>query len=96
MWKIGVSLPSHEPAEQILARFVKPIRNSLREHGLGIYSNHLQQGGRESDDQPTEHLLVFEVHDFKLGLRHLRTEFEKLGAPGATTFHNLSDCEPLY
>ena len=39
--------------------------------------------------EPTEHLLVFEVSDFKTGLRCLRLEAEKIGMPEEVLFQNL-------
>ena len=62
---------------------------------MGIYANYLRQADPESLE-PTEHLLVFEVRDFKAGLRQLRVKLEELGVPEGTQFHNLNPSSPGY
>jgi len=79
----------------VQSRYIRPLREAMESAKLGIYSNYL----RQVDDDPkvpTEHLLIFEVRDFKDGLRLLRTEIEKLGPPEHTMLHNLNPSKPAY
>jgi hypothetical protein len=98
MWKIGVSFESTEPLENLKRRVVDPVAVSLQHGGEGIYSNHLQQdtARREDGQAVIDHLLVFEVLDFKEGIRRVRTLMQEKMDPQAMRFHNLSDCRPIY
>lgn len=93
MEKIGISFRSNLTADQVRERFVTPLRSALDRDSAGIYSNYLRQ---VDPDEPTEHLLVFEVHDFKEGLRLLRLELQTLGLAEELQFHNLNSSSPGY
>jgi hypothetical protein len=95
MNRIGLSFKSPLTPDEVLAQFIKPLRDRLEaEHG-GVYSNYLRQVD-PSRDTPDEHLIVFIVRDFQSGLRVLRMELQKIGVPGEVTFHNLDPSEPMY
>ena len=93
--KIGISFRSLLSAEQVSDTYIQPLRAALKRNHDGIYSNYLRQVDPAAD-VPTEHLLVFEVNDFKVGLRTLRTELEKLGVPAGAQFQNLNPSTPGY
>ncbi len=95
MHRIGVSFQSQLSPDEVQSRFIQPLRQVLEAAKAGIYSNYLRQVDEDSSD-PAEHLLVFEVRDFKEGLRLLRTEIEKLGPPERTMLHNLNPSKPAY
>lgn len=94
MDKVGVSFRSTLSADEVRAKYINPLRAAIRHAKAGIYSNHLRQVDPQAS--ATEHLLVFEVHDFKEGLRLLRTELEKVGVPEGLTLHNLNPSQPGY
>jgi hypothetical protein len=95
MHRIGLSFKSPLSPDEVLTRFIKPLRDRLEaEHG-GFYSNYLRQVD-PSHDTPDEHLIVFIVRDFQSALRALRMELQKIGVPGDVTFHNLDPSEPMY
>ncbi|QEG37894.1 hypothetical protein [Bythopirellula goksoeyrii] len=94
MDKVGVSFRSTLSAEEVRTQFINPLRAILRTTKAGIYSNHLRQVDPHAE--ATEHLLVFEVRDFKEGLRLLRTELEKVGLPEGLALHNLNPSQPGY
>lgn len=98
MWKIGVSFESTEPFEALKRQIVDPVAKSLQNRGEGIYSNHLQQetSRRQVGKPIVDHLLVFEVPDFKDGIRQVRLLMQEKMDPASMRFHNLSDCRPLY
>ena len=62
---------------------------------MGIYSNYLRQVDPH-DIEPTAHLLVFEVNQFKEGLRLLRVTLEELGRIEGIEFQNLNPSQPGY
>jgi hypothetical protein len=95
MHRIGVSFKSPLSPDEVLTRFIKPLRDRLEAEQGGIYSNYLRQVD-PSYDTPDEHLIVFIVHDFQIALRLLRTELQRIGVPGEVTFHNLDPSDPLY
>ncbi|NOY40414.1 MAG: hypothetical protein GXP26_01070 [Planctomycetes bacterium] len=95
MEKIGLAFRSSLTSNEVRDTYIKPLRAALKEHQAGIYSNHLRQVDPDAIT-PTEHLLVFEVNDFKEGLRLLRVELEKIGFPEATRFQNLNPSSPGY
>lgn len=95
MDKIGISFRSGLSAEQVSEEYITPLRAALKENRDGIYTNYLRQADPAAT-QPTEHLLVFEVNDFKAGLRILRTQLEKIGFPDGTQFQNLNPSSPGY
>ena len=95
MEKIGISFRSLlEPAE-VRHQYITPLREALKQSQGGIYSNYLRQVDPNAVE-PTEHLLVFEVNDFKAGLRLLRVELERLGMPEGVQFQNLNPSTPGY
>jgi len=93
--KIGLAFRSKLTAEEVQDTYIGPLRMSLQKSKTGFYSNYLRQVDPDGT-QPTEHLLVFEVHDFKQGLRLLRTELEKIGPPQEVQFQNLNPSSPGY
>lgn len=95
MDKIGLAFCSKLTADEVQGTYIGPLRKALQNSKAGFYSNYLHQVDPD-DTQPTEHLLVFEVHDFKQGLRLLRTELEKIGLPGIVQFQNLNPSSPGY
>lgn len=95
MEKIGIAFRSVLTADEVRDTYIRPLRATLKEHKAGIYSNHLRQVDPDAIF-PTEHLLVFEVKDFKSGLHLLRMELEKIGAPEGTQFQNLNPSTPGY
>jgi hypothetical protein len=92
--RIGVSFRSSLSPDKVRMKFIEPLRTALRQSEQGIDSNHLRQVDPKSAD--TEHLLVFEVNDFKEGLRILRVELEKIGPPEGLQLHNLNPSHPGY
>ena len=95
MDRVGISFKSLHSAEEVREQFVKPLRTALDQDQSGFYSNYLRQADKDPDE-PVEHLLIFEVNDFKLGLHLLRTEIEKLGPPEGILLHNLAPSSPGY
>jgi len=93
--KIGISFRSALTPDEVREKYIRPLRVALKEAQAGIYSNHLRQVDPDSTEA-TEHLLVFEIQDFKVGLRVLRVELEKLGTPGEVQFQNLDPSKPGY
>lgn len=95
MHKVGISFRSALTPDEVRDQYVRPLRAALKEAHAGIYSNHLRQVDPDSSEA-TEHLLVFEIHDFKVGLRVLRVELEKIGIPGEVQLQNLDPSKPGY
>ena len=95
MEKVGISFRSTLSPDEVGERYIRPLRVALQRDGAGIYSNYLRQVDPDAVE-PTEHLLVFEVNDFKAGLRCLRLEAERLGMPEDLSFQNLNPSEPSY
>jgi hypothetical protein len=95
MDRVGLSFRSDLTSEQVRKQFVEPLRSMLETERAGIYSNYFHQD-RDDPHQPTEHMLVFEVNEFKIGLRLLRTEAVKLGIGDGLLLHNLNPTEPPY
>ena len=93
MDKVGISFQADLDADQVLHQYIQPLRAALERESAGIYSNYLRQ---IDPVEQTEHLLVFQVHDFKEGLRCLRVEAEKLGMPREISFQNLNPSQPGY
>lgn len=93
--KIGVSFRSPLTADEVREQYVRQLRGALKAEQAGIYSNYLRQVDPDSEDE-TAHLLVFEVHDFKAGLRVLRIALEKIGMPGEVQLQNLNPSTPGY
>lgn len=94
MEKLGVSFHSELSSDEVLSQYIKPLRTALQQARAGIYSNHLRQVDPQAES--TEHLLVFEVRDFKEGLRVLRLELERIGPPTDMRLHNLNPSQPEY
>jgi hypothetical protein len=94
MDRIGISFKSPLTADEVRKRFIEPLRDALERERAGIYSNYLRQF--DDDNEPAEHLLVFQLRDFQAGLRLLRLELEKIGVPGEASFHNLNPSHPMY
>ncbi len=95
MHKIGISFRSPLTSDEVLEKYIRPLRAALKQAQAGIYSNHLRQLDPDSTEA-NEHLLVFEIQDFKVGLRVLRLALEKLGVPGEVRFQNLDPSKPEY
>lgn len=95
MEKVGISFRSTLTPDEVLQRYIKPFRAALERDSAGIYSNYLRQVDPEAIE-PTEHLIVFEVNDFKAGLRCLRLASEKISLPEDFLFQNLNPSQPGY
>lgn len=95
MYKVGLSFRSHLTPEEVTTRYIHPLRDALQRNSQGIYSNYLRQVDPDAIE-PTEHLIVFEVSDFKAGLRCLRLQAEQIGLPADFAFQNLNPSEPGY
>lgn len=95
MDKVGISFRSSLTADQVREQYIRPLRAVLKEATAGIYTNYLRQVDPDSSDG-TEHLLIFELQDFKAGLRLMRVELERIGLPGDVQFQNLSPSQPGY
>ena len=89
MDRVGISFQAAHTAEELRVQFIRPLRTALEAARAGVYSNYLHQVA-EHPGQATEHLLVFEVNDFRVALRLLRTQLEKLNPPELVDFHNLN------
>ena len=81
--------------DEVREKYINPLRDALTRDAAGIYSNYLRQVDPDAVE-PTEHLLVFLVNDFKGGLRCLRVEAEKIGMPAELSFQNLNPSRPAY
>jgi hypothetical protein len=95
MERIGISFRSTLTPDEVRELYVNPLRAALERDAAGIYSNYLRQADPDAVE-PTEHLLVFQVNDFKAGLRCLRLEAEKIGLPENFSFQNLNPSQPGY
>ena len=95
MHKVGISFRSVLTPDEVREKYIRPLRVALKEAQAGIYSNYLRQVDPNATEA-TEHLLVFEIQDFKVGLRVLRVALEKLGLPGEVQFQNLDPSKPGY
>ena len=95
MDKVGISFRSPLTPDEVRETYVKPLRAALKNSSAGIYANYLRQVDPDAIE-PIEHLLVFEVHDFKTGLRLLRLELEQLGMLEGMQFQNLNPSLPGY
>ena len=95
MHKVGVTFYANLSSEEVFEQYIRPLRDVLLDSGEGIYSNYLRQAETE-EMKATEHLLIFEVQDFKVGLRRLRVELEKLNTPADVQFHNLDPSQPSF
>lgn len=95
MQRVGISFHSPLSPAEVRQAVIAPLRSALDAAGAGIYSNYLHQ----EDPGPStaaEHLIVFEVRDFKEGLRTLRVAAQGLPVAAEWQFHNLNPSEPLY
>ena len=100
MHRIGVSIFSAHDRSTVLASYVKPVRKSMMDKRIGFWANHLVEG-RGSSIDPTanplrNHLLMFDVFDFKRGVNFLRESFSGLQCPPSTAFIDLTSGELLY
>ena len=95
MDKVGLSFRSTLSPDEVRERYINPLRDALQRDSAGIYSNYLRQVDPEAIE-PTEHLLVFQVNDFKQGLRCLRLEAQNLNMPEDLSFQNLNPSQPGY
>jgi len=93
--KIGISFKSQLSRDEIRDRYIQPLRTALEQSGEGIFSNYLRQADA-SLHEPAEHLLVFEVNDFKSGLQRVRTEMQRLDPLEGMLLHNLNSSSPAY
>ena len=66
MDKVGISFRSPITPDEVLEKYVKPLRTALQKSSAGIYANYLRQVDLDAIE-PTEHLLVFEVHGLEAG-----------------------------
>ncbi len=95
MDKIGISFQSQLSRDEIRDQYIQPLRTALEQSGEGIFSNYLRQADANLHE-PAEHLLVFEVNDFKLGLQRVRTEIQRLDPLKGMLLHNLNSSPPAY
>lgn len=95
MHKIGVSFRTNLSADEVREKYIEPLRTAVDEASAGVYANHLRQVDPDSNI-PTEHLLIFEVNDFKPSLRILRMTLQNVGMPKEVQFHNLNPSHPGY
>ena len=95
MHKVGIAFRSTLSADEVRVKYIRPLRAALNDEHAGIYSNYLRQVEPDDSDD-AEHLLVFEIQDFKAGLRVLRVALEKIGPPGDVQFQNLNPSKPGY
>ena len=95
MERVGISFRSTLTPDEVRELSINPFRAALERDRAGIYSNYLRQVDPEAIE-PTEHLLVFQINDFKAGLRCLRLEAEKIGMPEDLSFQNLNPSQPGY
>lgn len=95
MHKVGVSFRSDLTADEVREKYIRPLRSAVREEQAGIYSNYLRQVDPD-ESAGAEHLIVFEIQDFKAGLRLLRLELEKLDLPDEVQLQNLNPSTPGY
>lgn len=93
--KVGVSFRSTLTADEVREKYIRPLRAALKEESAGIYTNYLRQVDPDASKE-TEHLIVLELQDFKVGLRLLRLKMEELGLPSDVQFQNLSPSQPGY
>ena len=95
MHKVGVSFRSELSADEVRKQYVRPLQSALVDAQAGIYSNYLRQVDPD-EAAATEHLIVFEIPDFKVGLRVLRLQLEELQIPGQVQLQNLNPSQPGY
>ncbi len=95
MHKVGISFRSQLTPDEVRDKYIRPLRAALKTERAGIYTNYLRQVDPDSSEA-TEHLIVFEIQDFKAGLRLLRLELERLGIPGEVQLQNLDPSQPGY
>ena len=95
MDRVGISFKSTQTAEQVRTQFINPLRVALRTAHAGVYSNYLHQEAASAGG-PAEHLLVFEVNEFRAGLRLLRVKLSQLDPPEPVQFHNLNPSDLPY
>ena len=95
MDKIGISFRAQLDPDQMREKYIQPLRTAITEARAGVYANYLRQADPEAI-APAEHLIVFEVNDFKESLRLLRLELEKLDVPEGIQFQNLNPSSPSY
>lgn len=95
MDRVGISFLSTHSAEQVRTKYIDPLRVALRTAQAGVYTNYLHQDAA-SPDAPAEHLLIFEVNDFRAGLRLLRVQLALLDPPETVQFHNLNPSDLPY
>ena len=95
MDKVGISFRARLSADEVLATYIQPLRTVIKDANAGIYANYLRQADPEAIE-PTEHLLIFEVNNFKEGLRLMRMELERVGLPEGIQFQNLNPSSPGY
>ena len=95
MHKVGISFRSELSADEVREKYIRPLREAVKQQRAGVYSNYLRQVDPD-ETSFTEHLLVFEFQDFKVGLRLLRLELEKLDVPDDVQLQNLNPSKPAY
>ena len=85
MHRIGASLPSAWNRAALQDTCIKPVRKLLMENRTDPTASPLRN-----------HLLMFDVYDFKNGVKFLREAFTKLRHPATTQFIDLNNCQPIY
>ena len=95
MDRVGVSFQSELSADDVMEKYIRPLRAAIEMARAGFYSNYLRQADADPA-APAEHLLMFEAYDFPTALRILRLELQRLGPPGEVRLHNLNPSDPAY
>jgi hypothetical protein len=95
MQRVGISFHSPLSPAEVRQAVIAPLRDALDAARAGIYSNYLHQDD-PAPSTDTEHLILFQVHDFKEGLRTLRVAAQSLPLAVEWRFHNLNPSDPLY
>lgn len=96
MNKIGVAFRSSLTPDQVREKYIGPLREALRDEQIGIYTNYLRQVDPQHETEESEHLIIFEVKEFKAALRLLRLELQQIGMPAEVQFQNLNPSQPGY
>jgi hypothetical protein len=94
--RVGVSFRSPLSPSDVRQEVIAPLRAAVESSAAGIYSNYMHQADASPEARDAEHLIVFEVQDFKEGLRVLRVAAQGLPLAVAWQFHNLNPSQPLY
>lgn len=100
MYRIGVSIRSAHDRDTVHRNYIKPLQRQMRRDNIGYWSNHLvEEEGNRHDPTASplrDHLLLFQVYDFKRGVNFLRSTLQDLHCPRSTSFIDLTDSLHLY